>query len=406
MKTDEVQQLLAAYGLSEPEVKAFYHLAKLGEATATEVAKESGLSRAEVYRAADGLERRGLLERTMDRPQKFLPRPIDEVADRLIGHERNRLADLQEKRDMLVQHWPKPAGPEEAEEERFQVQRGRAQIEGVLRRMVARAEREIAIAAPHRTVNRLLTWGLGDSLREAVERDVQVRLLTQITPDLLAEEAGVPPGVDMRHSEVPTYAQFVVVDQREIGIYVTVDPVVGTTGRPETLLWMNSPDFTMGQQTLFDDLWMQSTDREARRTEIETGHRPRQLRVVRGRLPRVDEMRAIISRAEKEILIAQPDPDSELDTSRVLASLKRAAAKGVKVRLLARPLSEVHAAEGIEAREGVADPRFGLLLVDGTEGLVTVFERDGAGAEERSVVVTVPTALDFVREVFESAWGP
>lgn len=406
MKVEDLQRALVGFGLAEAEAKAFYHLSKMGESTATEVAKESGLSRAEVYRAADGLEAQGLIERTMSRPQRFIPKPIDDALEVLLTTRRADLADLETQRERVAQLWPKHAGPEEAEEQRFKIQKGRTQIEGMITRMLERAEREIAIAAPHRTIFKLVSWGLGKAMTAAAERGVQVRIITQLTEDMLDQQGVLPDATEVRHSELPTYAQFVIIDQKEIAIYVTVDPVVGTTGRPETVLWLNSPDFTMGQQTLFDDMWMQSVDLEARRAELETGHRPQQMRVVRGRFPRVDEMRTIIARARERILIAAPEYVDAFLTPRVVTAVRRAAAKGVEVRLLAQETpDELTGADGIQVHKGMIDPRMGVLVIDEQEALVVPLGASEAeGAEERSIVVTVPAALEILRERYTAAW--
>ncbi len=405
MKTDDLVKALMRFGLSEPEAKAFYHLSKSGEATATQLAQEAGLSRADVYRAADGLEARGLIERTVDRPQKFLPRPIEDAVAALLDSRRADLRDLESGQETLVRFWPKDTGREEAAAQRFKVQTGRAQIEGMLHRMIERAEREIALAAPHRTVHRLLGWGVGAALEKAAEKGAQVRIITQITDELLGPDR-LPKGAEVRHSELPTYAQFLIVDQKEIATYATVDPVVGSTGRPETVLWMNSPDFTMGQQTLFDDMWMQSIPLAARRAELESGRRPLHMAVVRGRLPRVDEMRSIVSRSARSVFLSVPRSAAAFLTPRVVPVLQRAASKGVQVRVLSPQRVEgLTGVPGVEQRRGLVDERIGVLVSDGAEVMLVPSDGDGDGGEERSVVSTVPDLVAWLTESLDTAWG-
>lgn len=405
MKAEELQKALIGFGLSDAEAKAFYHLSKTGESTATEVAKMAGLSRAEVYRAADGLEAQGLIERTVSRPQRFIPRAIDEALEVLLVSRRANLQELEAQRERLAQVWPKHVATDEAEEQRFKIQKGKTQLDGLFTRMIERAEREIAIAAPHRTVFKLMSWGLGPMLTAAHKRGLHVRIITQITEDLLDQPGLLPEGVEVRHSELPTYAQFLLVDQKEIAMYVTVDPVVGTTGRPETVLWLNSPDLTMGQQTMFDDMWMQGVDVEARKVEMKTGHLPHQMRVVRGRFPRVDEMRTIMARAKKSIFIAAPTDVTGFVTPRVEITIKRIAKKGVAVLLLTPDgESNVAGIAGVTVRKGTVDPRLGILVVDDKEALVVPLGSEIEGRDEHAVVATVPSVIELATKQFRAVW--
>ncbi len=403
MKESELVETLTRFGLSDAESKAIYQLGRLTEATATELAKATGLSRAEVYRAADALEARGLLERTIDRPQRFRPRPVEETLAKLIEAEQSRVRSLDEDRELLLKHWTPKKGPAEADEERFQVQRGRTQIEGVVGRMLERAEREVAIAAPHRTVHRILSWNLDAALEQAAARGVVIRLITQLTEDLLSED-GVPRSVRVRHSDVPTYAQFIIVDQKEIAVYVTADPVVGSTGRPETVLWLNAPDFVMGQQTLFDDLWLDALDPDARKQELETGHRPHDTRLVRGRAARLDEMRGLVSLAEREVLMAVSASDARRIRDRFAAPLYRAASRGVHLRILSPTPMNVDSPRALE-QKGSLEPRITMVLIDNNELLVAALPEEGEETEEWAVVTTVEAAVELGRTQFEAAWG-
>ncbi|MBW3583953.1 MAG: MarR family transcriptional regulator [Euryarchaeota archaeon] len=410
MRLDELLERLKDYGLAESEAKAFYHLSKRGEATASELAKDAALSRADVYRAADALEEKGLIQRTMDRPQRFIPLSIEHAVETLIGHERRRVERLETVRPEIVQHWPRGEGVEDKSETRFQVHQGRAQIEGAFRRMLERAEREVALAAPHRTVNRLLTWDIGKRLGEAAERGVRVRVLTQLTESLIRSDGGLPKDCETRHSEVPVYAQFLIVDQKEIAAYVTADPVVGTTGQTETVLWLNSPDYTLGQQALFDDLWEESLDLETRRHELEKGYIPNEGRVLRGRLMRIDQMRSMIGSAKARLRFSvQEEFEGTFARLRVPQALKRAAEKGIRVQVLTPDPSIFPAdVKGLEVRQGLVDGRLGVIVRDDEEALVVPSGQvadEKHAHRERSAVVTVASAVGTVVDAFESAWG-
>src|SRR5213594_1820137 len=95
MQLGEATKQLQAVGLTKHEAVAFLNLARLGAATAREVARVSGVNRVQAYRALDSLEARGLVEVTLDRPKRFASRAVDEVFDLLAEEKRLELEGLE-----------------------------------------------------------------------------------------------------------------------------------------------------------------------------------------------------------------------------------------------------------------------------------------------------------------------
>ena len=71
MKISEASEALQRIGLSRYEALVFVNLARAGAATAGDVARASGVNRVQTYRALEGLEARGLVEVTLDRPRRY-----------------------------------------------------------------------------------------------------------------------------------------------------------------------------------------------------------------------------------------------------------------------------------------------------------------------------------------------
>src|SRR3989454_5536058 len=71
MKLSEASEALQRIGLSRYEALVFVNLARAGATTAGDVARVSGVNRVQTYRALEGLEARGLVEVTLDRPRRY-----------------------------------------------------------------------------------------------------------------------------------------------------------------------------------------------------------------------------------------------------------------------------------------------------------------------------------------------
>ena len=95
MKITEASEALQRIGLSRYEALVFVNLARAGATTAGDVARASGVNRVQTYRALEGLEARGLVEVTLDRPRRYAARAINEVFDMIAEEKRSELEKLE-----------------------------------------------------------------------------------------------------------------------------------------------------------------------------------------------------------------------------------------------------------------------------------------------------------------------
>src|SRR5256886_16276163 len=129
MRLTEATEALERVGLGRYEALVFLNLSRAGAVTAREVARVSGVNRVQTYRALDGLEARGLVEVTLDRPRRYAARAINEVFDMIAEEKRLELEKLDGIRQTFLEAWPKFSGrTREAPSVRLQVIKGPAQI--------------------------------------------------------------------------------------------------------------------------------------------------------------------------------------------------------------------------------------------------------------------------------------
>lgn len=367
MKAGELVDKLTSFGLDEREARVYFHLSRLGPSTASDVAQATDVGRTEVYRVMDDLESAGFVETTLERPRKFVPRPVEEVLHQRLEEEQRRLEDLEQTSQRLADRWPTAEHRHEARKERFSVHQGRSQIRGVLERMVETAEEEVLLLAPPRGLSRLDQMGILEALADRAAEGVDLRALSEIDEDSEAVATLEREG-SIRHVDLPGYAQLVIVDTSEIALFVSLDPLVSTEGSGETVLWLNAKDFIMAQKALFDTLWGTGLDQGARLEEVQTGERAERVDVVRGRWMRYDRMKEMLYRAEERVrLLAGPAERERVLGGRIERALRRVSDKGVDVRAL----SDEAGGEGLfEPAEGPFHAT--VLEVDGEEILVAM----------------------------------
>src|SRR5207244_11493041 len=144
MKLPEASEALQRIGQSRYEALVFVSLARAGATTAGDVARASGVNRVQTYRALDGLEARGLVEVTLDRPRRYAARALNDVFQMNADEKRSELERMDEVRKALLEAWPRLSGrTRERPSVRLQVIKGRGQIYRTLREFVAEAKEEV-----------------------------------------------------------------------------------------------------------------------------------------------------------------------------------------------------------------------------------------------------------------------
>ncbi|GEM_PF-3742483 len=399
---------LTSIGLAEKEARALAHLTRLGTSKVTDLAKASGLKRAETYQVLERLQGRGLVEGTLSRPRNFTAVAPERAVAILVEERATQLKAIEGMKDDLQERLARLSGTPATERpgESFRILHDRNQITGQLGRTVRGAQKELCVVASSRSLFRLLLdEGLEAEFLAAKKRGVEIRILTEILPgseEIVGRMAGF---ASVRHMMVPRPLRFVIADEREIVQYVTADPLV--TGSKETALWIGARDHVQAQRAFFDDLWAPAMSADARREELESGRASEQVQVVKGRLTRYEKEKEMILRAAREIcIVLSASEASRLATSGVGRALASRMRDGVRVRALVGPGVKLDLPGAEVKTTPLPQPR---ILVDASEVLL-IFTGKGATEEvtdpaEYGVWVSLAPSLELVQKVFEQAWA-
>src|SRR3989442_9314321 len=111
MKLSEASEALQRIGLSRYEALVFVNLARAGATTAGDVARVSGVNRVQTYRALEGLEARGVVEVTLDRPPRHAAPAINDVFEMIAEEKRSELGKLHARGKTFPQAWAEPPRP-------------------------------------------------------------------------------------------------------------------------------------------------------------------------------------------------------------------------------------------------------------------------------------------------------
>ncbi len=170
---------LMLFGMSRQEAVIYLCLFRNGELTGYEAAKQTGISRSNVYSALAGLVEQGAAYVAGGSSSKYTAVPIEEFCD-------NCVRRLNQAKEVLLKNMPKPqlygegyitvAGPRHIQDKIFHMLRG--------------ADKRIYLSAPVQVLESLF-----NELSALIEKGIKVVLIADRLPEGLPEQKGGQEGV-------------------------------------------------------------------------------------------------------------------------------------------------------------------------------------------------------------------
>jgi len=263
-------QLLAEHGVPEKLARVYLAACRAGPQTASELARLSAVSRVEAYRLIKQLTDDGLLHATGSRPQRFAALPPGELIDRWIRNAAERVHHLEANRHKVLADWEESrTDVDDQDPRKFAVLEGRATIDRFLYKRIGTAERHILVSAAGPGLNGFLEGGIDRALREAQERGVKVKVVTEVYPPNLGAAKHFATFSELRHSTGPVVNRALVLDRGGALVYVSGEDGLGRTGEEQVALWSTAPMFVQLARDYHRRLWTPAERAEARFVDLE-----------------------------------------------------------------------------------------------------------------------------------------
>lgn len=162
MDESGILEKFMSFGLTRQEGSIYLCLFKSGELTGYEVAKQTGISRSNVYGGLSGLVDKGaayLLEGTAN---KYVAVPVEEFCN-------NKIRSMTSERDYLIKHMPDARAACEG----YITIEGAKNIRNKIITMIGKAQKRIYLSAPEGFINSII-----DELRIAAGEKIKLVLIT------------------------------------------------------------------------------------------------------------------------------------------------------------------------------------------------------------------------------------
>lgn len=365
---------LQDYGLTRNEARVLVFLAKTGPSKASEVARAVQINRTETYRTIRNLQRRGLVEATLERPVRFQSVPFDRCLRILIDERKAKLRILEQRGEALRRQFADVrVEPVSQEVERFQVVQGRLRIEQRLHGMYGQAQKSVMTVLSPSEVIRADTSELFDMLGEAANNGVRIRVITSINQSNLQIVEKLRESIEIRHLDLkakPIPRVSIIDDNEALFEITTADE--SSRSEDEVALWINSRAFVRNLQAYFEEMWNSGTPAEGRLETLRKGIPPDDLRIFKGRNEVSGKLNEMIVSANQSVEIWTTMRGIQALADFHFDQLKDAKARGTKIRVIAPITSEN--TEGARKLVPVSELRYSEAL--GQAGIVISDQRE------------------------------
>ncbi len=405
MSLPSLHSRLSEYGFSKEEAEVYVFLTAMGPTPARVIARRFAVNRMRAYRVLKGLEERGLIQRIMGRPVRYIAAPAADVLQRSIDEAKHRLIALEADENRVLEDLAKirTREPEVAEEPRFRIYQGRQQVYELLSQMGGRVKREVNLVTTSLDLLRLSLWGLDDMLIRLSKEGKQVKMLVQVDESSVEEVERIMGDIEVRHISVPSPVRFAIVDDGEILTSVAMDDSMSMTTDDDTGLWTNAPSFISAIKIFYESLWSLAPEAGAFIKAMRTGEKPREFRALRNREEYVSTLSSMIRGSERSIDVMVHRVQDLPISFDELADL----IKGKRARVLTRvehsrsgELSDLDRLTNL--RHNVEDTNLTLVIVDGRESLLATREWE---AVRQAVWSNLDSYVAAMSLVFEDYWS-
>ena len=254
--SEEIIERLIEGGLEEKFARIILALCSQPPLKASEIGKLVSISRMDAYNTLKRLQDMGLVMATLDKPMRFTALPVADVFKQLIKRKEANVRRLKLHLDELsskttiIQSEIYSAHHEAL----FSVVKDRHSIYATIENMVQESENIVWMMLSKWGILHLMRSGIIDSLNEALERGVNIRIVADIDVKTIRFFEELDDRIEIRHRDNQSQMGFYV--DKEVGIQIVhSDPNPTGRGKEDAALLIESKDYMEAQIELLKVQW-------------------------------------------------------------------------------------------------------------------------------------------------------
>ena len=305
-----VLETLKGLGLTERDSEVFIFLAKKGPVKARDILSALKMNKAQLYRSLKNLQRKAIVESTLEYPARFSAISFDRVLDIHIKAKKDETQKIEENREIILSHWKSLAVEETPPiSDKFMVIEGENYIYSKIEQMLKDAKKQILASASGLSIIQAEKFNL---IRSMVELNVPFRVLTNVSSKNLPiiqkairemstfSKSGTCRHIDLAEKLFP---RFLIRDEDELIFFITNSEESYSNHGGDTGLWTNNKTLINAFQTFFGQLWRDAVDIQKKINELKTGKSAPEAILIRDAEEAYQKYLSVISSAQEEIVL-------------------------------------------------------------------------------------------------------
>jgi len=276
-----ILRVLRDFRLTETESEVYIFLVKSGIQKARDISSSLKMHKAQVYRILKDLEKRGMVEQTLESPSRFTAISFEKLLDVIIRGKREEANSLEDMKDDLMVYLRSIVVDEPSTlTEKVMVLEGRSNVYSKILELLEETEKEFLLLTTELGVIRGDLAGLFEAaITKATEKqNVYGRILTPVTNNnfkiiqQIVDKASMNKvNVEWRHVNLVSklFPRFIIKDEEEVLSFISPKEDLSIDNKEDTGLWTNSKAFVYAQKAFFEELWRSGMNVDERIREIE-----------------------------------------------------------------------------------------------------------------------------------------
>jgi HTH-type transcriptional regulator, sugar sensing transcriptional regulator len=340
-------------GFSQIEAQIYLLLGKKGPQRAKEIVATLKINRQRLYEVLKELERKGLINSTLEHPAKFGAEPFKKVLDLFVKSKMEEALRIKEEKKNILEDWQLISFNEAVNNSpRFMVLEGRNYIYPRLKQMIEETQNELLLITNLPGLLRAEQYGLIKAAFQHIRKTkIAFKFLTEIdehnakSMSQLLEKTGAQGNFEGKspHLGLNLCSRMLIKDSSEVVFFFNKTNDELAKDSDDICLWTNSSSIVKSFRLVFENLWHSSIDVQSRILEIEKGKQISNTFLINDASIAKAKFEEVIASTKKEIIIATSSSEL-IKTWRNISFIRDASKRGISVKILA-PITR----EGIEA---------------------------------------------------------
>jgi sugar-specific transcriptional regulator TrmB len=345
---ETLKKVLKDFGLTDSEVEVYLFISKYGALSGTDVARLIRKDKAQIFRTFKSLQKKGLVEATLEVPMRFAPVAFEKVLELTIKAKKDEAARIENTKEQLLDYWKDLNRKSlNVSLEKFVVIEGRHKVYSKISQMVAEAKSHVSAVSTFSGLFRAEQFGIFDTPTNESRHAVQFRLLTELSSQNVGAVKSLLKSVAKKGFNfkgknpdlgLSVFPRMVIRDNEEAVFFITQRTSLSAE-EDNLCLWTNCRDLVQAFTCVFEDLWQKASDVQDKIFEIEARKSTPKTLVLRDADAANRKHMEIMQSAKTEILV-MTSSEGLIELSENLHLLKELAEKGVSIRIMAPIISE------------------------------------------------------------------